>query len=113
MDMTDYSDLCDKLRSVPDDLIIGLVDSKDVFKPTHSQINIGDDAHAAAAAIEALEAERDRLRVALRTSDCPRPADGAEEFTVGWCVDMGLCGCNNRAALALGERQQEVENAKR
>jgi hypothetical protein len=51
------------------------------------------------AAIATKDAQIERLREALRTSDCPRPANDAKEVTVGWCVDTGLCGCDNRAAL--------------
>jgi hypothetical protein len=48
--------IADVLRQVPEDLIIGLRDSQDVFKPTHTQVNIGETAHKAADLIERLRA---------------------------------------------------------
>lgn len=63
------------------------------------------DAAQAAAAVNADTAERalaavGTLRLALRTSHCPRPFPG--DPTVGACVDAGRCGCDNQAALGGG-----------
>lgn len=44
--------------------------------------------------------EIERLRVALREFNCPRPAnDRPDDFEVGQCVDAGECGCGARFAL--------------
>lgn len=49
---------------------------------------------------EAAEAERDRLREALRETDCPRPCNGRpDDFSAGDCFDAGECGCGVRVAL--------------
>lgn len=46
------------------------------------------------------EAEQDRLREALRETDCPRPCNGRpDDFSAGDCFDAGECGCGVRAAL--------------
>jgi hypothetical protein len=69
MTAQDIAWMMERLESVPDDLIIGLVDSKDLFKPTHTQINIGEDAREAARALRALVAERDALRQRLEAAE--------------------------------------------
>lgn len=41
--------------------------------------------------------DRDRLRDALLTSNCPRPIH--ENKTVKYCIQSSSCGCDNKQAL--------------
>lgn len=47
-----------------------------------------------------LTARVQELETTIRSSDCPRPAQGRNgDFTVGQCVAEGECGCEFGAVL--------------
>lgn len=58
----------------------------------------GDAAAVDVAFCQRLERQRNRLRVALKTSICPSPRGGVDG-SVHDCVKRGQCECDNAAAL--------------